>query len=95
MDYAPKPIDTLRIQLSPDILDLGELLARHAHDVWARQRLKDGWRYGPERSDSRKEHPSLVPYEQLDETEKQYDRNAASETIKAILALGYRIERSR
>jgi hypothetical protein len=95
MDYAPKPIDTSRIQLSPDILDLGELLARHAHDVWARQRLKDSWRYGPERSDSRKEHPSLVPYEQLDETEKQYDRNAASETIKAILALGYRIERSR
>ena len=95
MDYAPKPIDTSRIQLSPEIVELEELLARHAHDVWARQRLKDGWRYGPERSDSLKEHPGLVPYEQLLETEKQYDRNAASETLKAILACGYRIESSK
>ena len=95
MDYTPKPIDTSGTQLSADVLELGELLARHAHDVWSRQRLKDGWRYGHERSDSRKEHPGLVPYEQLSEGEKQYDRNAASETLKAILALGYRIESSR
>ena len=63
-----------------------------AHAVWARQRLLDGWKYGPERSDARKEHPGLVPYDQLTEVEKQYDRNAALETLKAILALGYRIE---
>jgi RyR domain-containing protein len=86
---------TLRFQLSltSRIVQLTEVLARNAHDVWARQRLRDGWHYGPQRDDSRKEHPCLVPYEELPESEKQYDRNAAMETLKTILALGYHIEK--
>jgi len=67
------------------------MLARNAHDIWARQRLADGWRFGPRRDDAKKEHPCLVPYEDLPESEKVYDRSAAMETLKAILALGYRI----
>lgn len=92
MSYKPEPIDTTGVKLSDDIEGLTELLASNAHDIWARQRMAEGWRYGPERNDSRKEHPSLVPYEELSESEKEYDRKAAVETLKAIIALGYRIE---
>jgi hypothetical protein len=92
LSYKPEPIDTTGVKLSDDIVELTELLAKNAHDIWARQRMADGWRYGPERSDARKEHPSLLPYEELTESEKEYDRNAAIETLKAIIALGYRIE---
>jgi hypothetical protein len=92
-DYVPRPIDTSQVTLSSDVRELTELLSRNAHEVWARQRLSDGWRYGPERNDARKEHPSLVPYEQLSEAEKEYDRKTAMETLRAIVALGYRIDK--
>jgi len=91
--YRPEPIDTTRVALSDDLRELTELLARNAHDLWARLRIEQGWRWGPERSDPRKEHPSLVPYEELPESEKQADRDTAVGTLKMILALGYRIER--
>jgi hypothetical protein len=91
MTYTPEPIDTSHVELSPDILRLTEQLSRNAHEVWARERIAQGWRYGKERSDARKEHPSLVPYDQLPESEKVFDRNTAMGTLKAILALGYRI----
>jgi hypothetical protein len=92
--YQPKPIDTSGVQLSPEILDLTEKLADNAHDIWAAQRFADGWTYGPQRDDAQKKHPCLVPYAELPDSEKQYDRNAAMETLKAIIALGYRIERN-
>jgi hypothetical protein len=94
MKYQPEPIDTSRVTLDKEVRELTELLARNAHDIWARQRLADGWRFGPKRNDQKKEHPCLVPYEELPESEKEYDRNAAMETLKAILALGYRIVKS-
>jgi RyR domain len=90
--YEPQPIDTSNAQLNEEILELTERLAKNAHDVWARLRLAEGWRYGPRRDEAKKEHPSLIPYEDLPEPEKEYDRNVAMETLKAILALGYRIE---
>ncbi|HEY1263513.1 MAG TPA: RyR domain-containing protein [Terriglobales bacterium] len=91
MTYKPNPVDTSRVKLSADIVELTEALARNAHEVWSRERISQGWRYGPERNDGRKEHPCLVPYEQLPEPEKVYDRQAAMETLKAIQALGYHI----
>jgi hypothetical protein len=91
VEYTPKPIPTQGVKLSPDILELTELLARNAHEIWAQQRLRDGWKFGPRRDDLAKQHPCLVPYEDLPESEKAYDRNAAMETIKAILSLGYSI----
>src|SRR5262245_48216147 len=89
MTYQPKPIDTTAVTLSASLRDLTEKLAEHAHDIWARQRLTDGWTLGPKRDDALKQHPCLIPYADLPESEKQYDRNAALETLKAILALGY------
>jgi len=95
MTYEPKPIDTTHVVLSPDIVALTEILARNAHDAWARQRIAEGWGYGAKRDDQRKEHPNLVPYEDLSEPEKEYDRATAMETLKALVALGYSIRKPR
>lgn len=93
MRYEPQPIDTSNVDLDAAILELTELLARNGHDVWASQRLGDGWKLGPQRDDATKEHPCLVPYEDLPESEKEYDRKQALGTLKAIVALGYRFEK--
>jgi hypothetical protein len=87
----PRPPDG-DAALPADLLALTEVLARHTHDNWARQRLADGWRYGPKRDDARKEHPGLVPYDELSESEKEYDRATALGVLRALVALGYRIE---
>ena len=91
MSYQPHPIDTAKVSLPAEIARLTELLARNAHDNWAKQRMSEGWCYGPKRDDDRKETPCMVPYEQLPESEKEYDRKTAMETLKTIQALGYRI----
>ncbi len=91
MSYQPRPIDTSKIPLPEDLLDLTEQLAEHIHDVWAQKRISEGWVYGSSRDDQKKEHPCLVPYSKLPESEKDYDRATAVESIKAIIALGYSI----
>jgi RyR domain len=93
MTYEPKPIATPNVQLPGEILELVERLAENTHDIYVRQRLADGWRYGPERNDAKKENPTLVPYQELPESEKEYDRQMAIETLKVIIALGYHIEK--
>lgn len=91
--YQPKPIDTTHVQLPESIGELIERLAENNHDIWARQRMAEGWTYGPRRDDATKKHPDLVPYDQLPESERAYDRNTVIEALKAIVALGYRIEK--
>jgi hypothetical protein len=91
MPYQPQPIDTAAVTLPEALAALTERLAENAHDIWAQQRLADGWTYGPERDDAAKQHPDLVPYAELPEGEKEYDRLTALATLKAILALGYTI----
>src|SRR5271169_1849838 len=68
------------------------MFARNVHENWAKLRIAEGWHYGPHRDDQQKEHPNLVPYEQLPESEKQYDRQSAMESIKALLAMGYTMQ---
>jgi len=92
LSYTPRPLDTSAVRLSPALLELTEQIAANVHEVWAQQRIADGWRYGMERNDERKEHPCLVPYDELPDSEKQYDRNTAIETLKAIKLLGFEIE---
>jgi hypothetical protein len=89
MTYSPKPIDTTDIVLPAELRELTERLAENAHDLWATQRFKDGWTYGAKRDDTAKKHPCLVPYAELPEQEKEYDRQTVVGTLKAILALGY------
>ena len=89
--YNPKPIDTGDVVLSDDLLELTEKIAQNVHDVWAAGRIEQGWTYGEERNDAKKETPCLVPYSELPDNEKEYDRNTALETLKLIIKLGYKI----
>ena len=89
--YTPKPIDTRDVVLSDDIMQLSEYISKNTHEVWASNRISDGWTYGKERNDEKKTHPCLVPYEELSETEKDYDRGTSLQVLKLILKLGYRI----
>lgn len=91
--YVPKPVDTSAIKLPDDLTALTEQIAENVHDIWAQGRIADGWTYGKKRDDENKKTPCLVPYSQLSEAEKEYDRNTAIETIKLIVALGYKIEK--
>ena len=91
--YTPNPLDTSAVVLPEALLGLLERLAENTHDVWAAQRMNDGWTYGPKRDDSNKHHPCLVPYSDLPESEKEYDRKTAGETLKAVMALGYSIDK--
>lgn len=94
MAYKPKPIDTSHVKLPPELINLSEMLARNTHEIWAQQRLADGWRYGKKRDDVRKEHPCIVPYEELPESEKKYDRETAMGALKAVVGLGYQVKKT-
>lgn len=91
--YIPKPVDTSAVQLPDDLIALTEQIAENVHDIWAQGRIAEGWIYGPTKDESKKTTPCLVPYSELSEPEKEYDRNTAIETIKLIVALGYKIEK--
>ena len=92
-NYTPKPISTESVEIPESLCPLLEQLAENVHDLWARQRIADGWTHGPARDDAQKQHPCLVPYADLPESEKVYDREIVAGTMKAMLALGYRISR--
>lgn len=92
-EYTPSPADTSGVVLQEELEALVESLAENVHEVWAKSRMDQGWTYGPERNDALKQHPGLVPYADLPEAEKDYDRNTALGTLKLIVGLGYRIER--
>jgi len=89
--YDPQPIDVKDFQLTSDLEVLMEAIAENCHDVWARQRMDEGWTYGPNRDDDKKHSPDLVPYSDLPEKEKEYDRLMARETLKLVRGLGYKI----
>lgn len=87
--YVPKPIDLSDVELSEDLNELREAIAENAHEVWAEGRQKEGWTYGPRRDDVLKQTPDMVAYSQLTDSEKQYDRNMAMNTLKLVKKLGY------
>ena len=89
--YTPDTSAISAVELPQDLHDAVELTARNIHEVWAENRLSDGWRYGPERDDKLRLTPCLVPYDALPERERDYDRATAATTIKALLAMGYKI----
>ena len=91
--YHPKLLDLEHVKLPDGFDELREAIAENAHDRWALERQSEGWTYGPKRDDSKLETPDMVPYAQLPESEKQYDRLLAEDTIKLFTALGYKIEK--
>lgn len=88
-NYEPKPIDLSDVELTEDLNELREAIAENAHEIWAENRKKEGWTYGPQRNDELKQTPDMVPYSQLTEGEKEYDRQMAMKTIKLLKKLGY------
>lgn len=90
-EYEPHPIDVDKIPLDGDLEELQEAIAENAHDVWAEARMKEGWSYGKDRDDAKKLHPDLIPYTALPDSEKEYDRIMAFNTIKLVKKLGYDI----
>ena len=90
-NYNPQPIDTADVKLPIELEQLVEQMSRNVHEVWAETRIRQGWKYGEQRNDELKTHPCLVPYEDLPDEEKEYDRNTAIGTLKLIMKLGFRI----
>lgn len=89
--YTPKQLDTSCVELPCELAELRELIAEQVHDTWAIGRLEQGWTYGPKRDDDLKQNPTLVPYGDLSEDEKAYDRNTAEGTLKMLVQLGWTI----
>lgn len=89
--YNPQPIDVADFDLDSSLEELTEAIAENAHDIWARARMDEGWTYGPVRDDAKKHHPDLVPYSKLPESEKEYDRIMAMNTLRLVRRLGYNI----
>jgi len=92
--YHPSPLDTDKIKLPEELVLLTEKLAENAHDNWAKLRIEEGWKWGEQRDDTEKTHPGLVPYDELTDSEKEYDRRTSLETLKVVMALGYSIKKT-
>lgn len=93
MEYIPKPLDVSNVVLPEGLEELTESLSKNVHEVWAAGRIAAGWKYGPVRDEIKKEHPCLIPYEELSEDEKDYDRATAISTIRYIISKGYTISK--
>jgi|GEM_PF-1061341 len=91
MSYRPKPLNVSHVILSPELRDLAEDIAKNTHELWSEARLKEGWVWGTERRDDKKETPCLVDYDQLPESEKEFDRITSTGAIKYIVAKGFNI----
>ncbi len=94
-NYNPKPLDTSSLELPAALQDVVEALAKNNHEVWAKSREAEGWSYGPARDDVKKQHPGLVPYEQLSESEKEIDRATVIQALKAAMASGVELRVTR
>lgn len=92
-EYIPHPADTTGIELPDELIPLLEEMARNVHEVWAANRIKEGWKFGNKRDDFKKTHPCLIPYDDLPEIEKEYDRNTSRETLRLILKSGFEIKK--
>lgn len=91
--YIPSPANTRDVRLPQELLPLIEEMAKNVHEVWSQHRINEGWSYGPLRDDIKKLHPCLIPYEELPESEKEYDRATSQETLRLILKLGFDISK--
>jgi hypothetical protein len=92
-EYIPSPIDVSDVILPSELDELIEALAKNVHEVWSQNRISQGWTYSPERNDALKQHPCLVPYEELPEIEKAYDRDTALGTLKFIVKSGFNVSK--
>ena len=91
--YKPAPADLSDIHLPKSLHALTEAIAENTHEAWSQRRLAEGWTYGPVRDEKAMKHPGLLPYSELSEREKDYDRATAMNAIKMMVKLGFKIEK--
>jgi len=89
--YVPNPKLLPIKDLPISIIDELENMAENIHEVWATQKMEEGWTFGETLDLMAKKHPSLKPYAELDETQKNYDRNTALATLTYLIENGYQI----
>ena len=90
--YKPAPMDLSQIELNAKMIELVDLLAENTHNVWARERIAQGWTYGRLEDHLMRRSPHLVPYRLVDDVIKKANRDTATETVKTLLAYGYNLE---
>lgn len=90
-----KIMDTNTKKMPQEVLILSEALAAHVHDVWMQGRAAAGWTYGPRRDDEQLTHPCMVPYDELPEEEKEFDRQTSLGTLQFILDSGFNITKDQ
>ncbi|XP_067629181.1 ryanodine receptor isoform X7 [Eurosta solidaginis] len=87
--YKPAPLDLSAVTLSPKLEELVDQLAENTHNLWARERIQQGWTYGLNEDSENHRSPHLVPYSKVDEAIKKANRDTASETVRTLLVYGY------
>lgn len=94
-EYNPQPLDVSSVNINPELMELIDLIAENAHDIWAMDKFKDGFRYAPADKDGKEKDGSfnhyLLPYEMLSKEDKEPDRKMALQTIRLVKRLGYRL----
>uniref|UniRef100_A0A8D2L723 Ryanodine receptor 3 n=1 Tax=Varanus komodoensis TaxID=61221 RepID=A0A8D2L723_VARKO len=90
--YKPAPLDLSEVKLLPSQEVLVDKLAENAHNVWAKDRIKQGWTYGIQQELKNKRNPRLVPYTLLDERTKKSNRDSLREAVRTFAGYGYNIE---
>jgi len=91
--YHPRSIDLSQAAIPAEIRSSLEELSEIVHDQWAATRMAEGWKLGPVLDAARKVHPSIVPYNELPEKEKDRDRNSVLAAVAALIEKGYEIRR--
>ncbi|XP_028834345.1 ryanodine receptor 3 isoform X8 [Denticeps clupeoides] len=90
--YKPTPLELSDVKLTPSQELLVDKLAENAHNVWAKDRIKQGWTYGIQQDLKNKRNPRLVPYALLDERTKKSNRDSLREAIRTLIGYGYNID---
>ncbi|XP_065491147.1 ryanodine receptor 3 isoform X3 [Caloenas nicobarica] len=90
--YKPAPLDLSEVKLLPSQEFLVDKLAENAHNVWAKDRIKQGWTYGIQQDLKNKRNPRLVPYVLLDERTKKSNRDSLREAVRTFAGYGYNVE---
>ncbi|XP_061609074.1 ryanodine receptor 3 isoform X2 [Phyllopteryx taeniolatus] len=86
--FIPTPVDTSQIVLPPHMDNIRDKLAENIHELWGMNKIELGWTYGKVRDDNKRQHPCLVDFTKLPETERSYNLQMSSETLKTLMALG-------
>ncbi|XP_037397585.1 ryanodine receptor 3-like isoform X3 [Pygocentrus nattereri] len=86
--FIPTPVDTSQIVMPPHLEKVRDRLAENIHELWAMNKIELGWSYGKIRDDNKRQHPCLVDFSKLPETERNYNLQMSTETLKTLLALG-------